>query len=167
MSLESVMRFFEGKGISERVLQFPVSSATVDLAAQALGVVPGRIGKTLSFQNQEGCILVVVAGDAKVNSSKFKAVFGVKPKMLTPEQVVYFTGHAVGGVCPFAIEKSSVEVYTDLSLQRFETVFPACGNGHSAIELTCSELFHHANSLKWVDVCVGWQEEQAYGFDKH
>ena len=159
MSLESVMQFFEEKGMSERVLLFPVSSATVDLAAQALGVVPGRIGKTLSFQNGERCILVVVAGDAKVNSSKFKATFGVKPKMLTPEQVLHFTGHAVGGVCPFAVDKSSVEVYTDLSLQRFETVFPACGNGHSAIELTCDELFDCAQSLKWVDVCIGWQEK--------
>ena len=158
MSLASVREYFQKRSMEHRILEFDVSSATVDLAALAVGVIPARIGKTLSFKDGEGCLLIIVAGDAKVNNSKFKAQFGIKPKMLAPDEVLALTGHAVGGVCPFAIENPAVKIYTDISLKRFETIFPACGSDASAIELNCDELFQHAQSRGWVDVCIGWQE---------
>ena len=160
MSIEKVRAYFDTLGIADRIQEFPVSSATVELAAQALGVAPARIAKTLSFKLDERTVLVVAAGDAKIDNPKYKAAFGGKAKMLTPEEAVERVGHAVGGVCPFAVN-DGVEVYLDESLRRFDTVFPAAGSSNSAIELTCDELARYAKSDKWVDVCKGWQEEQA------
>ena len=160
MSIEKVRAYFDTLGIADRIREFPVSSATVELAAQALGVAPERIAKTLSFKLEERTVLVVAAGDAKIDNTKYKAAFGGKAKMLTPEEAVERVGHAVGGVCPFAVN-DGVEVYLDESLRRFDTVFPAAGSSNSAIELTCDELAQYAKSDKWVDVCKGWQEEQA------
>ena len=160
MSIEKVRAYFDTLGIADRIQEFPVSSATVELAAQALGVAPARIAKTLSFKLDERTALVVAAGDAKIDNPKYKAAFGGKAKMLTPEEAVERVGHAVGGVCPFAVN-DGVEVYLDESLRRFDTVFPAAGSSNSAIELTCDELAQYAKSDKWVDVCKGWQEEQA------
>ena len=131
------------------------SSATVDLAAQALNCEPCRIAKTLSFLVGEGPILIVMAGDAKIDNPKYKAQFGAKAKMLTPDEAQSLIGHAVGGVCPFGVNPG-VTVYLDESLKRFETVFPACGSGNSAIELTIPELERYSNFAEWVDVCKGW-----------
>ena len=158
MSIEKVRAYFDTLGIADRIQEFPVSSATVELAAQALGVAPARIAKTLSFKLEERTVLVVAAGDAKIDNPKYKAAFGGKAKMLTPEEAVERVGHAVGGVCPFAVN-DGVEVYLDESLRRFDTVFPAAGSSNSAIEMTCDELAQYAKSDKWVDVCKGWQEE--------
>ena len=156
MSIEKVKAYFEAKGILDRVMEFDVSSATVDLAAEALGVDGSRIAKTLSFLVKEKPVLVVAAGDARIDNAKFKAFFHVKAKMLSHEEAAELIGHAVGGVCPFAVNEG-VEVYLDESLKRFETVFPACGSGNSAIELTISELSEHSGFLAWVDVCKNWQ----------
>lgn len=160
MSLEKVKEYFALLGRAEDIMEFSASSATVELAAKALNVAPARIAKTLSFKVNDGCVLVVTAGDAKIDNAKYKAFFGVKAKMLTPEEALAFTGHAVGGICPFGIENEKVICYTDKSLQRFATVFPAAGSNNSAIELTCEELFSYANSKAWVDVCKGWQTEE-------
>ncbi|MFR4251647.1 MAG: YbaK/EbsC family protein [Christensenellales bacterium] len=160
MSLEKVKEYFAPLGRTEDIMEFSASSATVELAAKALNVAPARIAKTLSFKVNDGCVLVVTAGDAKIDNAKYKAIFGVKAKMLTPEEALAFTGHAVGGICPFGIENEKVICYTDKSLQRFATVFPAAGSNNSAIELTCEELFSYANSKAWVDVCKGWQTEE-------
>jgi len=158
MSIELVRNFFRPLGREQDILEFPVSSATVELAAQAVGVIPARIAKTLSFLVEDGCVLVVAAGDAKIDNAKYKAMFHTKAKMLTPEQVSEFTGHAIGGVCPFG-NPEGVKTYLDVSLQRFDTVFPAAGSSNSAIELTCDELEKYSNSLAWIDVCKAWQEE--------
>ena len=152
MSIESVRAFFREKGMEERVLEFTVSSATVELAAQAIGVEGARICKTLSFRRGDSCILVLAAGDARIDNKKFKARFGMKPSMLHAEEVEPLTGHPVGGVCPFA-RRQGVPVYPDESLRRFETVFPACGSAASAIELTPDELFTLSEAEAWVDVC--------------
>ena len=153
MAIDKVKAYFKTFGIEDRIMEFDVSSATVDLAAQAVGVEGARICKTLSFKDgEEGCILVQMAGDAKVNNRKFKDQFGFKAKMLTAEEVVDFTGHAIGGVCAFAIENPNVRVFCDQSMQRFETVFPACGSSNSAIEFTCDELFQYSHSEGWIDV---------------
>ena len=160
MSIEKVRAYFKTLGMEEKIREFPVSSATVELAAQALGVEGARIAKTLSFKLDERTILVVAAGDAKLDNTKYKAAFGGKAKMFTPEEAVERVGHAVGGVCPFAVNEG-VEIYLDESLRRFDTVFPAAGSSNSAIELTCDELSRYAKSEKWVDVCKGWREEQA------
>ena len=160
MSLEKVKEYFAPLGRTEDIMEFSASSATVELAAKALNVAPARIAKTLSFKVNDGCVLVVTAGDAKIDNAKYKAIFGVKAKMLTPEEALAFTGHAVGGICPFGIENEKVICYTDKSLQRFATVFPAAGSNNCAIELTCEELFSYANSKAWVDVCKGWQTEE-------
>lgn len=156
MSIEAVKAFFADRGMGDRVLEFDVSSATVELAAQALGCEPCRIAKTLSFLVDNSPILIVSAGDAKIDNPKYKAQFGTKAKMLTPEQALELIGHAVGGVCPFAL-KDGVKVYFDVSLKRFQTVFPACGSGNSAIELTIEELETFALPIGWVDVCKGWE----------
>ena len=156
MSIDKVRSYFKTFGLEERILEFPVSSATVELAAQALNCEPCRIAKTLSFSVNEDVILVVTAGDAKVNNGKFKNRFGVKAKMLSREEAEEKIGHAVGGVCPFAV-KEGVGVYLDESLKRFETVFPACGSSNSAIELTIPELETYSAFLDWVDVCKDWQ----------
>ena len=157
MSIEKVRAFFQEKGIEDRVQEFPVSSATVELAAQALGVEGKRIAKTLSFLVGDQCVLIVAAGDAKVDNAKFKAQFHTKAKMLPHDLVPEYVGHAVGGVCPFAV-KEGVAVYLDESLRRFETVYPACGSSNSAIELTIPELMAYADTDAWIDVCKGWQE---------
>ena len=153
MSLEQVKKYFKKYGKENDVLEFPVSSATVELAAQAVGVIPARIAKTLSFYYEDGCILIVTAGDVKIDNAKFKQQFGCKARMLSPDDVLQFTGHAIGGVCPFAVENPKVKSYCDVSMKRFDTVFPACGSHNSAIELTCDELFTYAGSLAWIDVC--------------
>lgn len=158
MSIEAVRKYFEQVGLEKEVLEFAASSATVDLAAQALDVIPARIAKTLSFRNEQDGILLVAAGDTKVDNSKFKAEFGIKAKMMSPDEVLAVTGHAVGGVCPFALKNSDLPVFLDVSLKRFDTVFPACGSSHSAIELNCEELYRYSHGIKWVDVCKNWQE---------
>lgn len=152
MAIEKVRAYFRTLGIEERIQEFDVSSATVDLAAQAVGVEGARICKTLSFKSPDGCLLIQTAGDARIDNKKFKAQFGFKAKMLTAEEVVAYTGHAIGGVCAFAIENPDVKVYCDKSLQRFDTVFPACGSANSAIEFTCDELFRYSNAADWIDV---------------
>ena len=157
MAFDIAKEHLRKAGLEDRIYEFEVSSATVELAAQAAGVIPARIAKTLSFLVDEGCVLIVTAGDAKIDNSKFKAMFHTKAKMLSPEQVYSFTGHAVGGVCPFA-NPDGVRTYLDVSLQRFETVFPAAGSSNSAIQLTCDELAEYSHSLGWIDVCKGWQE---------
>ena len=159
MSIEKVRAYFRALGREGDILEFPVSSATVELAAQAAGVIPARIAKTLSFLVDGGCVLIVAAGDAKIDNGKFKGLFHTKAKMLTPEQAVEMTGHAVGGVCPFA-NPEGVRTYLDVSLKRFDTVFPAAGSSNSAIQLTCDELAEYSHSLEWVDLCKGWQEEE-------
>ena len=153
MSIEAGRAFFRAHGIEDRVQEFSVSSATVELAALALGVAPERIAKTLSFKRADGgAMLIVTAGDARIDNKKFKAAFSTKAKMLTPEEAVEMIGHAVGGVCPFGI-KDGVEVYIDESVKRFETVFPAVGSANSAIELSCEELYRYSNARSWVDIC--------------
>jgi prolyl-tRNA editing enzyme YbaK/EbsC (Cys-tRNA(Pro) deacylase) len=159
MSIELVRAYFRPLGREDDILEFEVSSATVELAAQAVGVIPARIAKTLSFLVEDGCVLIVAAGDAKIDNSKFKGFFHTKAKMLTPEQVSEFTGHAIGGVCPFG-NPDGVRTYLDVSLQRFDSVYPAAGSSNSAIELTCDELVQYSNSLGWIDVCKGWQDEE-------
>lgn len=155
MAIEKVRAYFNKYGIENRIQEFEVSSATVELAAAALHCEPCRIAKTLSFTVQDNPILIVAAGDAKIDNPKYKAQFGVKAKMLTPEEVLSLIGHAVGGVCPFAVNEG-VSVYLDCSLKRFETVFPACGSSNSAIELTVEELEKYSCFTSWVDVCKGW-----------
>ena len=157
MSIEKVRAYFKGLGMEERIVEFTVSSATVELAAAALNCEPKRIAKTLSFLVGDKAILIVAAGDAKIDNSKYKAQFATKAKMLTADQVVELIGHAVGGVCPFAVGEG-VEVYLDESLKRFETVFPAAGSSNSAIELTIPELEKYSGFTAWVDVCKNWQE---------
>ncbi len=152
MSIAAVRDYFAAFGLAEKVLEFDTSSATVELAAQAAGVIPARIAKSLSFLVDGQAVLILTAGDAKVDNSKFKGFFHTKAKMLTPDQVVELVGHAVGGVCPFGV-KEGVEVYLDVSLKRFETVFPACGSSNSAIELTIPELEKYSGYVSWVDVC--------------
>lgn len=152
MSIKLVKEYFKELGIDDRIQEFDVSSATVELAAKALDVEAERIAKTLSFKKDDSCILVVTAGDARIDNSKFKKKFSMKAKMLTLEEVDRIVGHSVGGVCPFAIN-SNIPVYLDQSLKRFNTIFPACGSSNSAIELTCDELYKYSNSLEWVDVC--------------
>ena len=151
MSIEKVKAYFRTRGMEDRVLEFTVSSATVELAAIALGCEDCRIAKTLSFHVGERVVLVVMAGDTKIDNQKYKAQFGTKAKMLEYEEAPALIGHAVGGVCPFAVNEG-VEVYLDESLKRFETVFPACGSANSAIEMTMAELEEHSGSLGWVDV---------------
>lgn len=158
MSIEKVKAYFESEGMLERVLEFPISSATVELAAVAVGCEPARIAKTLSFSVNGQPILIVAAGDAKVDNARYKATFHAKAKMLSAEEAVSLIGHAVGGVCPFAVN-AGVQVYLDESLKRFETVFPACGSSNSAIELTIPELEKHARPESWVDVCKAWRIE--------
>ncbi len=155
MSVEKVKEYFKKYGMENRVQEFEVSSATVELAAEALHCEPCRIAKTLSFMAGGGPILIVAAGDAKIDNPKYKARFGTKAKMLTSDEVRAMVGHAVGGVCPFAVN-DGVAVYLDVSLKRFQTVFPACGSSNSAIELTVAELEKYSGFTSWIDVCKGW-----------
>lgn len=156
MSIKEVREYFKKWDIEDKILEFDVSSATVELAAEAVGCEPKRIAKTLSFMIDGKAILIVVAGDAKIDNSKYKAQFSTKAKMLTPDEVVELIGHAVGGVCPFGI-KDGVKVYLDESIKRFETIFPACGSSNSAIELKIDELEKYSNCSSWIDVCKGWE----------
>ena len=157
MSIELVREYMKNFGREKDILEFEVSSATVALAAQALGTQPGRIAKTLSFKKDDGCILVVTAGDVKIDNAKYRHTFGLKAKMLTAEEAVELIGHAVGGVCPFAVKETVGGIYIDESVKRFETVYPACGSSNSAIELTCEELERYSAAKSWVDVCKNWE----------
>lgn len=154
MAIEIVREYLKQWGADQRILEFDTSSATVELAAQAVGCEPARIAKTLSFKVHERCVLIVAAGDARVDNSKYKAFFHTKAKMLTADEATELVGHAVGGVCPFGV-KPGVEVYLDESLKRFETVFPAAGSSNSAIEVTMEELERYSGG-QWIDVCKGY-----------
>lgn len=166
MSIETVRAFLKHWGKDTAIMEFAESCATVELAARAVGVEPARIAKTLSFRAPDAggdpanpaCILVVAAGDARIDGRAFKERFGVKSKMLSPEEALAATGHAVGGVCPFAVSNPNAAVYLDCSLKRFATVFPACGSDNSIVELSLDELFAIAGARAWVDVCRNWQD---------
>lgn len=152
MSIEKVRNYFKEKGIADRIQEFEVSSATVALAAKALHCEESRIAKTLSFHIGEKAVLIVTAGDVKIDNAKYKAQFGTKAKMLSYDEAETLIGHAIGGVCPFAVN-NGVETYLDVSLKRFDTVFPACGSSNSAIELTLNELEEYSECRMWIDVC--------------
>lgn len=153
MSVEAVREYLKNYGFDGRIREFTESSATVELAAAVVGVIPARIAKTLSFKNPDGnAFLIVAAGDAKIDNRKFKDFFGFKAKMLTPDEAIELVGHAVGGVCPFAI-KENVAVYLDESMKRFSSVFPAAGSASSAVELSCDELFESSRAKEWIDCC--------------
>ena len=155
MAIEKVKAYFRKHGMEERIQEFDVSSATVELAAKALHCEPQRIAKTLSFMLENEAVLIVAAGDAKIDNPKYKEKFGKKAKMLSIDEVETLVGHAVGGVCPFVVN-DGVKVYLDVSLKRFDTVFPACGSSNSAIELTIPELEKYSGYVEWVDVCKGY-----------
>ncbi len=155
MAIGAVKGYFTKHGVQDRIQEFEASSATVELAAAALSCAPERIAKTLSFMVDGKPILIVTAGDAKIDNAKYKAEFHAKAKMLTPDEVLELVGHAVGGVCPFVV-KDGVTIYLDVSLKRFSTVFPACGSSNSAIELSIPELEEYAVCASWVDVCKDW-----------
>lgn len=157
MSIEKVKIYLKNFNKDSNIIELSESSATVELAAKALNVAPERIAKTLSFKTEDSCILIVTAGDSKIDNKKFKTCFGFKAKMLTPEEVIALTGHEIGGVCPFATPEK-VKIYCDISLKRFDTIYPACGSQNSAIELTCDELFKISKACKWVDICKNWQD---------
>ena len=159
MAFEVAKEYLEGFGFGDRVREFQVSSATVELAAQAVGCEPAHIAKTLSFLVDGGAVLIVAAGDAKVDNHRYKEQFRTKAKMLSPEEVVELVGHAVGGVCPFGV-KEGVKVYLDESLKRFEIVYPACGSANSAVRLSIPELERCSGYEGWIDVCKGWREEK-------
>ena len=152
MSFDKVKQYFESEGAGDKVLWLEQSSATVELAAAAIGCEPAHIAKTLSFLTDEAPILIVTAGDVKVDNKKFKELFHTKAKMIPGDQVEELIGHAPGGVCPFAI-KENVKVYLDESLKRFEIVYPAAGSGNSAVQLTLPELEHFSGASEWIDVC--------------
>jgi prolyl-tRNA editing enzyme YbaK/EbsC (Cys-tRNA(Pro) deacylase) len=156
MSIEKVREFLKQYGKDKDILEMDESTATVALAARALGTEEARIAKSLGFYNGDEAMIVVVAGDAKVDNKKYKDTFGFKARMLAPEDTVKFTGHAIGGVCPFALP-DNVTVYLDDSMKRFKTMFPACGSSNSAIELTLDELEKMSKGIKWVDVCKNWE----------
>lgn len=152
MSVDKVREYLKAYSLEDRVMEFEVSSATVDLAAEAVGVEPDRIAKTLSFSKGEGCILVVAAGKHKIDNKKFKQTFAMKAKMLSADDALRLTGHAVGGVCPFDIPEE-VEVYLDEALQAYDIIYPAAGSASSAVKLTPDELFESSKAVAWVDVC--------------
>lgn len=152
MSIEKVREYLAKYKRESDIIELEESSATVELAAKALNVEGARIAKTLSFKTSSGAMLVVTAGDVRIDNKKFKTTFGFKAKMLTPDEAVKYTGHAVGGVCPFGIDNDSVKTYLDESLKRFETVYPACGSSNSAIQLTCKEIEELSNCDGWIDV---------------
>lgn len=162
MSLETVKAYLGERDLADRVQTFDVSSATVELAAAALGTEPARIAKTISLRLGDGCLLVLAAGDAKIDNSRYKAEFHTKAVMLPADEVLPKTGHPVGGVCPFA-NPEGVRVVCDESLRRFDIVYPAAGTASSAVRLSCEELFDASNAEKWVDVCKGWREEEHAG----
>lgn len=160
MSFESVKGHLKKWNRDQDIMEFDVSSATVELAAEAIGVLPARIAKTLSFRGEdEKAILVVAAGDAKIDNKKFRETFGYKARMLSAEDVLDQTGHAIGGVCPFGL-KNDLDVYLDVSMKRFVTLFPACGSSNSAIKLTNDEIYEYSSAKQWIDVCKGWEETE-------
>ena len=152
MSIEKVREYFRSVGIENRIRELDESSATVELAAAALGCEVARIAKSLSFKVGGAPVIVVCAGDVKIDNAKFKGYFNEKAKILSPDEVETLIGHAVGGVCPFAVN-DGVRVYLDESMKRFDTVFPACGSSNSAIELTVDELWKYSDAEAWIDVC--------------
>jgi len=156
MAIEKVREYFRSLNMEDKIQEFDVSSATVELAAKAIGCEPNRIAKSITFKIADKAVIIVASGDAKIDNPKFKAKFNTKAKMLTPDEVESLIGHAVGGVCPFGIKKD-VDVYLDNSLKRFDKVFPACGSGNSVIELTLEELEKYSNSIEWIDVCKNWE----------
>ena len=158
MAIEKVRQYLSQYEMDDKILEFDVSSATVELAAKALNCEPERIAKTLSFKIDGKCILIVAAGDAKIANPKYKSEFATKAKMLSPDETAQMIGYEVGGVCPFGVN-DDVDIYLDESLRRFTTVFPACGSSNSAIELTISQLEEYSNYKDWIDVCKGWEEE--------
>lgn len=155
MAIEKVKQFFKTVGMQEKILEFDTSAATVELAAKSIGCLPKQIAKTLSFQVEDKCILIVVAGDAKVDNAKFREVFHQKAQMLRPELVEESVGHAIGGVCPFAIPED-VKVYLDISLKRFKQIYPSAGSSNSAICLTLPELEQYSHFVSYIDVCKNW-----------
>ena len=159
MSIDRVRQFFTVYGMEDRILEFPESSATVELAAHAAGTEPARIAKSLTFKVDEKPVMVIAAGDAKVDNPKYKAFFHTKAKMLSAEEVCDMIGNEIGGVCPFGINPG-VSVYLDISMKRFETMFPAAGSSNSAIELTLDELEKYSGSLGWIDVCKNWGQTE-------
>jgi prolyl-tRNA editing enzyme YbaK/EbsC (Cys-tRNA(Pro) deacylase) len=161
MSVQIVREYLKPFGLDHRVTEFSRSSATVELAAETVGVIGARIAKSLTFKlkGDGAAIMLLTAGDAKVDNAKYRRRFGCKAAMLSAEEVLSHTGHPVGGVCPFALADAGMKVYLDVSLQRFDTVFPAAGSDASAVELTCEELFSCSNADEWVDICKGWQTE--------
>lgn len=153
MSIDIAREHLKKYGVDDRIMEFEVSSATVDLAAAAVGVEGARICKTLSFKlKDETCILIQMAGDAKIDNKKYKDCFGEKAKMLSPDEVVAYTNHEIGGVCAFGITRDDVKIYCDDSMKRFDMVYPACGSDNSAIGLTLDELFNISGALDWIDV---------------
>ena len=157
MAIEKVKEYFKQWNIEDRILEFEISSATVELAARALNCEPKRIAKTLSFMLGNQCILIVAAGDARIDNTKYKLQFGTKAKMTASDEAAALIGHAVGGICPFGVNNGIV-TYLDISLKRFTTVFPACGSSNSAIELSIDELVKYSDADSWIDVCKDWQE---------
>lgn len=163
MSIENVKAYFKQFNMEEKIIEFPISSETVELAAIALNVEPARIAKTMAFLVNDKQILIVSAGDAKIDNRKYMDYFHTKAKMIKAEDVEILVGHAVGGVCPFAI-KENIVVYLDDSLKRFKTVFPGCGSGNSTIELTIDELERFSNFNCWIEVCKGWRNDSNESF---
>ncbi len=160
VSIERVKEHFKKWNKESEIMEFETLSATVEQAAETIGVEPARIAKTLSFRGKEDkAVLVVAAGDAKIDNKKFRQTFGVKARMLSPEEVLEQTGHAIGGVCPFGLV-NELDVYLDISMKRFETLYPACGSTNSAIQLSCQEIYEYSYAKDWVDVCKGWQETE-------
>ena len=155
MAFDMAKEHLRKAGLEDRIYEFEVSSATVELAAQAVGCEPARIAKTLSFMVDQKAVLIVAAGDAKVDNHKYKEQFHTKARMLSPDEVTEMVGHSVGGVCPFGV-KEGVSVYLDESLKRFDVVYPACGSASSAVKLTIPELETASGYLGWIDVCKGW-----------
>ena len=158
MSIDIAREYLKKHRLEDRIMEFKESSATVELAAKAAGVIPARICKSISFKTENGAVLVCTAGDTKIDNQKFKGYFHEKAKMLSPEQVLEYTNHEIGGVCPFGITNPNTKIFSDISMKRFETVFPACGSSNSAVEMTPDEVFEVSNSIEWIDVCKNWQE---------
>ncbi len=158
MSVDAVRSHFKQFELENKIMEFSVSSATVELAAQALNCEPARIAKTLALKTDSDYILIVCAGDVKIDNHAYKNFFGCKAKMLSPEEALEHTGHAVGGICPFGLKNPEIKVYLDLSLQRFQSVFPACGSANSAIELSPDNLYRYSGAVKWINVCKGYSQ---------
>ena len=160
MSLDKVKEYLKQFDKDKDIIILNTSTATVELASKALGVEPDKIAKTLSFKTQDGAIIIVTSGIARIDNKKYRNTFHLKAKMLSAEEVEILIGHEIGGVCPFAIENKNVKIYLDMSLQKYDYVYPACGSKNSAIKLSCKELEDLSNSLSWVDVCKDYQNSQ-------